>query len=644
MSSTATATAQAQDKQPAAGKWKNAVEIFNARVQASGPRVAMRYKENGVWRSLTWRDFDQAAREIAGGLRSLGVGLGDRVCLLANTRHEWFEADVGILLAGAVTVPIYQSNLPDQCEYIVNDCQAKVIIAEDPHQVEKLLAEKPKLGGLARVVYMQDVANLEKKDAKGRLVVKLDEVAPSGGDDRKWLLSLSELREQGRAWLGKNAGVLEKAWQDVTPDHIFTIVYTSGTTGPPKGVVLTHGNIVFECSAMENVLSVTEEDEQLLFLPLAHIFAKILEWTAISRGARTAFAESIAKLIDNMKETQPTFMGAVPRVYEKAYVKIQSNFAEKRKKPVARMLIDWALDKGRERSKIEQRGGRVSGMLGFQVNLADKLVFSKIKATFGGRLRFFVSGGAPLAREIAEFFHAAGILILEGYGLTETTAATHVNRPDRYRFGTVGHAIPGVEVKIAEDGEILMRGPNILREYYGKPEATREAIDADGWFHSGDIGTIEEGFLRITDRKKDIIVTAGGKNVAPQNIEGALKASCPYVSQVMVHGDKRHFLSALITLNEEAVTAFAKDKGISVAGDDLAKHHEVRALIQGAVDKLNKSLASYETIKKFELLPRDFSQETGELTPSLKVKRKFVTDKFKDVLDGFYAGNGAKGD
>src|SRR5688572_722049 len=325
MSSTATATAQTQEKQAAAtGKFKNAVEIFNARVQASGPRVAMRFKENGVWRSLTWRDFDTAAREIAGGLSSLGVGLGDRVCLLANTRHEWFEADVGILLAGAVTVPIYQSNLPDQCEYIINDCQAKVVIAEDPHQVEKLLAEKEKMSGLARVVYMQDTAQLEKKDAKGRMTVKLDEVAPAGSDARKWLLSLADLREQGRAWLDKNAGVLEKAWQDVTPDHIFTIVYTSGTTGPPKGVVLTHGNIVFECTAMENVLSVTEEDEQLLFLPLAHIFAKILEWTAISRGSRTSFAESITKLIDNMKETQPTFMGAVPRVYEKAYVKIQS--------------------------------------------------------------------------------------------------------------------------------------------------------------------------------------------------------------------------------------------------------------------------------------------------------------------------------
>jgi long-chain acyl-CoA synthetase len=292
---------------------------------------------------------------------------------------------------------------------------------------------------------------------------------------------------------------------------------------------------------------------------------------------------------------------------------------------------------------VEQKGGRVSGLLGFEAGLADKLVFSKIKATFGGRLRFFVSGGAPLAREIAEFFHQAGILVLEGYGLTETTAATHVNRPERYRFGTVGPAIPGVEVQIAKtDGEILVRGGNILREYHGKPEATAEAIDKDGWFHTGDVGVIEDGFLRITDRKKDLIVTAGGKNVAPQNIEGALKAACPYVSQAMVHGDKRNFLSALITLNEENLVAWAREKGVSFRdAAELAEKAEVKALIQKAVDGVNADLASYETIKKFAILPAELTQEAGELTASLKVKRKVVEQKYKTTLDAFYAGANA---
>jgi long-chain acyl-CoA synthetase len=331
-------------------------------------------------------------------------------------------------------------------------------------------------------------------------------------------------------------------------------------------------------------------------------------------------------------------MGAVPRVYEKVFTKIQSGFEEKRKKPVTRFILDRALAAGRKRSQADLAGQKLAGLDAFEANLADKLVFGKIKETFGGRIRFFVSGGAPLAGEIAQFFHTCGLLVLEGYGLTETTAATHINRLDRYRFGTVGPALPGVEIKIADDGEILMRGKNIMREYYGKPEATREVLEADGWFHSGDIGVIEDGFLRITDRKKDIIVTAGGKNVAPQNIEGALKASCPYVSQVMVHGDKRQYLSALVTINEETAGAWAKEKGISYgSAAELAEKPEIRALVKDAIDKLNANLASYETIKKFKILRSDLTQEAGELTPTLKVKRKFLSEKYRSDLDAFYS-------
>ena len=619
---------------------QTATELFKSRVAASGARIALRTKTDGTWRASTWSDWDRVSREIAGGLAASGVEPGDRVVILANTRQEWVECDVGILMAGAITVPIYPSNLPEQCEYIINDCGAKVVIVEDPHQLEKLLHQdvQGKLNSVQSVVYMSDVARLEKPDAQGRTTVVLNEVL---GDDatpvaRDRIVSLSALRASGVEWSNTNPGRLDDIASGIDAEQAVTIVYTSGTTGPPKGVVLTHANLTFECSGVHELLKIGPEDEQLLFLPLAHIFAKLLQWASIAVGSTIAFAESVPKLISNMQEVKPTFMGAVPRVYEKAYVKIKSGLEEKRKKLVTRLLIDWALKQGKKRSQLLQNGRAADS---FGIKLADKLVFGKVQGTFGGRLKFFISGGAPLSGEIAEFFHAAGVLILEGYGLTETTAATNLNRPDAFVFGTVGKAIPGVDIKIAEDGEILMRGGNIMKEYFGKPEATAEVL-RDGWFHSGDIGVIEpNGHLRITDRKKDIIVTAGGKNVAPQNLENSLKAACPYISQVMVYGDQRKFLSALITLNEETILPWATDRNLSgqtVA--DLAGDAAITELIQEYIDNLNRTLASYETIKKFHVLPQDFSQETGELTPTLKVKRKFCTQKYGDILNGFYAG------
>jgi long-chain acyl-CoA synthetase len=590
--------------------WNTALDIFRERVQSSGWRPSLRWKERGAWRVKTWSEWDTTSRDVAGGLRALGVTGGDRVCILSNTRPEWFECDIAILFAGGVTVPIYQSNTAEECEYIISDCRAKVVVAEDAAQLAKLFAQRHKLTHVAKVVLL------------------------AGTSDDAWVVTYADLLAQGKVWQAANPGELDKA--STLPSDVFTIVYTSGTTGPPKGVVLTHGNIVFECRAAQATFSVDDDDEQLLFLPLAHIFARILEWLAIAQGVTTAFAESLPKLTENMREVAPTFMGAVPRVYEKAYVKIQANLAEKRKKPVTRALVDWALSVGKKRSQALLAGRPLGFFESAQVRLADKLVFGKIQGTFGGRLRYFISGGAPLAREIAEFFHAAGLLVLEGYGLTETTSATHMNHPDRPRFGTVGEAILGVETKIADDGEVLVRGGNILREYYGKPEATAEVIDADGWFHTGDIGVVEGGYLRITDRKKDIIITAAGKNVAPQNIEGALKAQCPFVSQVMVHGDKRNYLTALVTLNEENLGPWLAEQGIGSANDGFASEPKVKALIQGAVDDLNKGLASFETIKKFAILPRDLTQEAGELTPTLKVKRKFCSEKYKDVLDALY--------
>jgi long-chain acyl-CoA synthetase len=612
---------------------QNAVQLFNARVQASRENQVLRWKENGAWQTSTWADWDRASREIAAGLLSLGLGAGERSCILANTRAEWLYSDLGILMAGGVTVPIYQSNLAGECEYIINDCGAKVVFVENPQQLDKVMHERAKLDRLVKIVYFDATVKLEKPDSKGRTELTNADVLPAA--DQAMVMSLADLRQEGQKWLGAHAGELEKRWEKIEPEDSFTFVYTSGTTGPPKGVVLTHKNIVWECDAMREILPVDENDEQLLFLPMAHIFAKILEWTTICKGSRIAFAESINKIRDNLGEVRPTFMCAVPRVLEKVYIGILGN--RNAAPPARQKIFDWAFKVGKKVSGFKQRHEPIPLGLSLQNALATKLVFSKIQSVLGGRIRFLVSGGAPLSKDIAEFFHAAGVLILEGWGLTETTAGTCVNRPEKYAFGTVGPAVPGIELKIADDGEILVRGGSVMKEYYGKPDATREAIDTDGWFHTGDIGVIENGVLRITDRKKDIIVNAGGKNIAPQNLENALKAT-PFISQVMVHGDKRPYLVALITLNEENVAKWARDNTVSAATlAELAREPKVRTLIQQFVDELNAKEPSYSSIKKFAILPHDFSQDTGELTPTLKVKRKFTSEKYKDILDAFYA-------
>ena len=576
---------------------RSAVDIFNARARASAGRVALRHKEGDQWKATTWSQWASAAREIAGGLVELGVAAGDRVAILAATRREWVMCDVGVLTAGAVVVPIYASNLPDQCEYILRDAGCVVAIVEDEKQLAKLLAVRAAVPAVKKVVLMTGAA-------------------PAGSD---WVVTLDELRASGSRWLGKNPTRLDDIAAAIDPTGAATFIYTSGTTGPPKGVIITHANLVFECKVVEDLLNLGEADEQLLFLPLAHSFARVVEWACIAIGATSAFAQNMNTLVADMAEVKPTFVAAVPRVFEKAYARIQSNFAEKRKSPIGRRIIDWALAVGRERSRRQRAGERADGL---RFGLADKLVFSKVRQIFGGRIRFFISGGAPLSAEIAEFFHAAGLLILEGYGLTETTAAGTINRPDDYKFGTVGTPLPGVEIKIAPDGEILIRGGNIMQGYWNQPQATAEVIGADGWFHSGDIGVIEpSGHVRITDRKKDIIVTAGGKNIAPQNLENELKASCPLISQVVVIGDRQKYLVALITLGEDA----ASDR----AGAETA--------VREAVERFNKKLASYETIKRFTILPRDLSEETGELTPSLKVKRKVVSERYKQEIASMYA-------
>ena len=611
---------------------KTVVELFERRVRESGPDVALRYKEDGAWRTQSWNDWMARVDEVAAGCLSLGLAPGERACILANTRVEWFYCDIGIMFAGGVVVPIYQTNTPEQCAYIVNNSEAKILFVEDAAQLEKIKERRDELTTVKKVVYFQGDCELEKADARGRSHVRLADVLPQPDD---FYMAWGDFQQLGRSALAKTPAAVKERKDAVKPDQPATFVYTSGTTGPPKGVVLTHDSIAYECNAVMKALTISPDDEQLLWLPLAHIFARILEFAAIATGAKTAFAESIPKIVENLGEVKPTFMGAVPRIYEKVYNgvigKAQADGGLKLK------IFDWAVGVGAEVSKLRQRGGEPSGLLAVKYGIASSLVFSKLKARFGGRIRFFVSGGAPLARKIAEFLHACGILVLEGYGLTETTAATHINRIEKFKFGTVGRALDGVDVKIAEDGEILVRGRNILQEYFKRPEDTAEVKKADGWFSTGDIGEIDaEGFLRITDRKKDLMKTAGGKYVAPQNIEGLLKTACKYISQAMVYGDQKPYLTAMITLDAEALKKWADEHAESGEYKKLTQLPAVRALVQEAINDINRGLAPFEQVKKFVIAEKDFTQEDGEMTPSLKVKRKAVIQKYQDRLEGMY--------
>ena len=613
----------ATDAQPVT----TAVEVWRNRVSADRDRVAFRFKEGGAWKTMTWGQADEAAREIAAGLAGMGVGRADTVCLLSQTRLEWVLCDVGILLAGAATVPIYASNTGEQCAFIARDAGAKVIIAEDAAQLEKVLPLAAQMPGI-RFVYLAGDCHLEKPDARGRSDVALKEVL-AGARSGTVPISLEDLRASGRTWAASHPEELDRRSRGLTPNDLFTIIYTSGTTGNPKGVVLTHENLVSACQSGIRALTIHDTDLQFLFLPLAHVLGRELEWVPVVAGCETAFAESLAKIKDNLVEVRPTFMAGVPRIFEKFYAGVVSG--AKKGSAIKVALVSWGFGVGKRHAAAVRRGETPGLGLKLQHALAEKLVLSKLRAKLGlDRCRFLVSGGAPLAAEIGEFFHGVGLLILEGYGLTETVAGAFFNRLDKFRFGTVGLAMDVVEYQIAEDGEVLMRGPSIFKRYHNNPTATTEAIDPQGWFHSGDIGQIEDGFLRITDRKKDLIVTAGGKKIPPQLLENDLKVKSPLISQVMVHGDKRPYLTALVTLTEEAIKKFGGDPIKAAAST------EARAAVQQAVDAVNANLASYETIKSFTIMPDDFTEASGELTPSMKVKRKVVTDRHRGVLDSMY--------
>jgi long-chain acyl-CoA synthetase len=537
------------------------------------------------WREVSWEDATRAVDEIANGLLSLGIGKGDAAGILGRTKLEWVLFDYALGSIGVIGAGIYPSLPPADCAYILDHSDAVAVLVENDEQRAKIDAERSNLPKLRHVFSFED---------------------------------LDDLRAKGRTFAGENPDALERARAEVDEDDLFTYIYTSGTTGPPKACMISHRNYYSMVGAVDDVPSfIGTDDLILLYLPLAHNFGRCLHLLAGYVGCSIAFCPDPVRVGEVAVEVKPTVLPSVPRVFEKVHTAVLASFDEAT--GVKRKLIDWALRVGERVSAKEQAGESIPAGLRLQHRIADKLVYSKVKAKLGGRLRLPISGGAPLAKEIAEFFHTIDILICEGYGQTECTTASNVNMPGRFRFGTVGPAIPGIEVKTAGDGEVLIRGPNVFGGYYKDEAATSEVLDGDGWLRTGDVGSIEDGFLAITDRKKDIIVTAGGKNVSPQNIENELKAS-KYVSQALVIGDRRPYLTALITLDEAA-------KGLS----------DPQGLIQEVVDEVNEGKASFEQVKRFAVLERDFDPEHDEVTPTLKLKRKIVGEHFASEIEALYA-------
>ncbi len=592
-------------------------EMFLERVAETPERTAFLKPSGSGWASLSWKETLAQVRAIACGLRDLGLHAEDRCAILSSTRVDWILADLGILCSGGATTTIYPSSTADECRFIIADSGTRFVFAENDEQVLKLQGVRAQLPALVKVI-------------------SLDGKASEDG----WVMSLADLLERGRAYDAKVPGEFEEAARAVAPTALATLVYTSGTTGQPKGVELTQDCWVYEGEGIDALKILSAEDLQYLWLPLSHVFGKVLEAAQIRIGFPTAVDGRVDKLVENLGAVRPTFVCAVPRIFEKVHNKVVANGTGKG--GVKAEIFKWAFKVGGRAAARERAGQGVPALLELQRKLADRLVFGKVRALFGGRVRFFISGSAPLSREMAEFFHAAGLLILEGYGLTESSAASFVNRPGRTRFGSVGLALPGTEVRIApEDGEILLKGRGIMRGYHGLPDATRESLQG-GWLRTGDIGELDQdGFLRITDRKKDLIKTSGGKYVAPQFLEGKIKALSPWVDQVLVHGNNRNFVSALVTLDEESIRRWAKENGAGDASlEQLARDERVRALIKPAIDLLNSELPSYSTIKKFAILPASLSIEAGELTPSLKVKRKVVEQKYKAMLETFYSSGG----
>lgn len=601
------------------------VRRFLETAKRNPTRTAVRFKQGSGWLDLSWSEYLKLVASLTAGLQVSGLRKGDRIAILSNTRLEWAALDLAALSLGAIAVPIYPSSTVDDVRYILQDSQAKFFFVENEMT---LLKCNPILRELAHPPTLILIDAKHEASHKRLHETPSIETLIDGNVE-----TLDVVQKRGEKALEASPALFELSVQEVGAGDVATLIYTSGTTGRPKGVVLTHTQLLSEVAEAFPLMGVNSHDTTLTFLPFAHVLGRIEIWGHAVIGYTMAMAESIDRLKDNLPAIQPTVIVAVPRIFEKIHAGI---LAQADVSQLKRKAFDWALAVGAKVSACKQEKRAIPLDLALQYAAASKLVFDSIRARLGGKLRFAVCGGAPLNRQVAEFFHAAGILILEGYGLTETTAAICVNTPFDYRFGTVGKPIGEVKVKIADDGEILVKSKKVMRDYYRDAAATA-AVMTDGWFHTGDIGELDEsGHLRITDRKKDLIKTAGGKYVAPQRLEGFVKLS-PIISNVHIHGDQRKYCVALATLSPERLRAWAKENGFESARlDELISHPKVRELVRKAMAEANSHLAPFETIKNFAILPNDFTVESGELTPSLKVKRKVVDERYKGLIDSLY--------
>lgn len=589
--------------------YNSIAEMFIQCVEKYADNPAYFDKINGEWQGKTYKEAGEIVENLSGGLTSLGIQKGDKVAILSTNSSKWACADYAITGLGAVTVTVYPTLTNPQIQYIFDDSETKYAFVENQDQLEKTRSL------VQKCTHMQGYILMDDSETDSADVIGFNTLIEKGIEHRK-----------------STDFDFKAIAATINPNDLLTLIYTSGTTGPPKGAMLSHNNLISNIVSGRKAIHIDENDIFLSFLPLSHVFERMVgHFTGLTAGGRVYYAESIDTVAENMGEVKPTIMASVPRLYEKMYNKVLDKVSND--PPLRQKIFWWAIGVGKEAMPYICKNSRPSGWLGFKFGLAEKLVFSKIKERVGGRLRFFVSGGAPLSQEIAEFFAAANIIILEGYGLTETSPVITNNRLDNVKLGTVGQPIDGVEVKIAADGEIICRGENVMLGYFKNEAATKESIDADGWFHTGDIGEFDEdGFLRITDRKKNILVTSGGKNIAPAPMENALIAS-KYIEQVVVLGDRRNFISALIVPAPEALQEWAENNNIT---DEVMNNEKTIQLFENVVNKGMEGFAHYETVKKFKLVVDEWSVETGELTPTLKVKRKVIVEKYAELIDSIY--------
>ncbi|HEY7953015.1 MAG TPA: long-chain fatty acid--CoA ligase [Solirubrobacteraceae bacterium] len=623
---------QASTAPATAGATRTIADVIPHAVAEHPDTPAVRFKQDGEWHDVSYTELGEIVQEIALGLMDVGIEKGERVCILANTRPEWSYADMALTETGAVVVPIYQTNSPEECAWVLSDSGACAIVCEDEQQLAKVAAVRDQLPQLRTVIVM-DAPGSKGKGEEG---VGAGDPAAGAADENVASLSaipLAEVRERGRR---RSAEELDARRASITPSDPYTFIYTSGTTGPPKGCVLTHGNYRAIMDMVGEVGQIEGDEVIYLYLPLAHAYALLIQLAAFDLGTTIAyFGGDTKQIVAELMEVKPTYLPSVPRVFEKVYT--IAHGAIEAQPPQERAQTEAAIKLGSRVRDMLARGEEIPQELKGPFEEAEEKLFKNVRAVFGGNVRRATSGAAPIAREILEFFWAAGVPVLEGYGMTETATAATISTIENHKFGTVGRPFPGVELKIAEDGEVLIKGPNIFQGYHHNADASFGAV-TDGWLHTGDLGSIDEdGYLSITGRKKDIIITAGGKNLTPANIENDLR-QCRWISQAVMQGDKRPYPVILITLDAEEIAPWARERELPEDIALLCKESAVQEMIETEVERVNSHYAQVEQVKRFAILDCDLSQETGELTPTLKVKRNVVSEKFAAVIDSLYAG------